>query len=214
MDDITLSLPVIEALADDGGYAGLAALSNESAALILSAAFWMADLSNWTGEGLDSTDVEIDAIAAMVAEMEYEVMISAVGLIMPYPGSAVPSWALLCDGTTYEKSDYPELWDMLDAVFEIDGDLFYVPNLTDRVPVGAGNSYDIGDMVGYATVTLTVNQIPAHTHEYKRPASLPNLQGEIPDINATKGPQFDRDTTSTGAVSPTATYSRHSDCIT
>jgi len=198
VDDITLSLPVIEALADDGGYAGLAALSNESAALILSAAFWMADLSNWTGDGLALTDSETDKIEAMIAEMEYEVMISAIGLIMPFPGPTIPSWALLCDGDEYLAVDYPELWDILQHEFQASYDSFYTPDLVNRVPVGAGDAYDLSDAVGSATVTLTQSQIPAHTHSYSRPASLTNLQGEIPDVIAVKGPQFNRTTGSTG----------------
>lgn len=38
------------------------------------------------------------------------------------------------------------------------------PNLVDKFPVGAGNLYAKGATGGAATVTLTTDQIPAHTH--------------------------------------------------
>lgn len=38
------------------------------------------------------------------------------------------------------------------------------PDLRDRFVVGVGNSYNVGDTGGANTVTLTVDQMPAHTH--------------------------------------------------
>tara|TARA_B100001989_G_scaffold247877_1_gene220689 strand:- start:66 stop:980 length:915 start_codon:yes stop_codon:yes gene_type:complete len=40
------------------------------------------------------------------------------------------------------------------------------PDLRDRFIVGAGSAYSPGDTGGANSVTLTVNQIPAHTHTY------------------------------------------------
>lgn len=39
--------------------------------------------------------------------------------------------------------------------------------VTDRFLIGAGGSYTLGSTGGEANVTLTVNQIPAHSHETK-----------------------------------------------
>ena len=40
------------------------------------------------------------------------------------------------------------------------------PDLRDRFVVGAGSAYSPGDTGGANSVTLTLNQIPAHTHTY------------------------------------------------
>ncbi|MBL9127141.1 MAG: tail fiber protein, partial [Verrucomicrobiales bacterium] len=40
------------------------------------------------------------------------------------------------------------------------------PNLQDRFVVGAGSAYGVGNVGGAASVTLTVDQIPSHTHGY------------------------------------------------
>jgi microcystin-dependent protein len=67
------------------------------------------------------------------------------GMIMMWSGAAntIPAGWRLCDGT--EET----------------------PNLKDRFIVGAGGTkYKVGDIGGVDSVTLTVDQIPAHSHGY------------------------------------------------
>ena len=40
------------------------------------------------------------------------------------------------------------------------------PNLTDRFVLGAGNNYTVGSTGGEATHTLTIDEMPSHSHEY------------------------------------------------
>ena len=42
------------------------------------------------------------------------------------------------------------------------------PDLRDRFVVGAGSAYSVGNPGGSSSVTLTVNQIPAHGHTIPR----------------------------------------------
>lgn len=65
------------------------------------------------------------------------------GLIAMWSGSAanVPSGWALCDGSNG------------------------TPDLRDRFIVGAGGSYNVGSTGGTAQVTLTVNQLPSHSHQ-------------------------------------------------
>lgn len=64
-------------------------------------------------------------------------------------GSACWEGWVVCDGGTYTDSD---------------GNNVVVPNMLNRFPVGAGDTYAVGDEGGAATVTLTVAQLPAHNH--------------------------------------------------
>ena len=66
------------------------------------------------------------------------------GMIMMYTGSTAPSGWAICNGQNG------------------------TPDLRDRFIVGAGSAYSIGNTGGQNSVTLTVNQIPAHTHTYER----------------------------------------------
>lgn len=86
------------------------------------------------------------------------------GMIIPYAGAVNPDGYLLCDGSSYLTIDYPELFAAIGYYWGGSDDNFMVPNLMDRVPVGAGSSYDIAESGGVSTVTLTTDQIPAHSH--------------------------------------------------
>ena len=103
-----------------------------------------------------------------------------VGMIVMY-GSATnipPGW-LLCDGTGYASATYPALFSAIGTTYGSTGG-FQVPNLTSRIPVGAGGTATgalgselglgraVGSTGGVATVTLTAAQsgMPAHTHTY------------------------------------------------
>lgn len=68
------------------------------------------------------------------------------GVITMWSGSPsnVPSGWTLCDGS--------------------DG----TPDLRNRFIVGAGGSYNAGDTGGSASVTLSVSEMPAHSHDYSR----------------------------------------------
>jgi microcystin-dependent protein len=100
--------------------------------------------------------------------------------------TSMPAWVtnctkrpyLLCDGTVYNGSDYPYLGTILGSAFGGNGSTtFAVPDLRGRVPLptdsGLGritaavsgiNGAAIGSAADNQGVTLTVNQIPAHTH--------------------------------------------------
>lgn len=161
----SLSLPDLQALAADGGYAGIAALSNTSAVLLLSAcrAFLHSDYY-WTGAGYTLTEAERDEIDEMVSEAEWEIMSSAIGMIMPIATADVPVYALLCDGSSYLRVDYPSLYEVLDPAFITDADNFFVPDLQSTFVQGAGGADNVGDTGGTDTKTLSVSEMPAHTH--------------------------------------------------
>ena len=78
--------------------------------------------------------------------------------------NAIPSGWVLCDGNNS------------------------TPDLRNRFVVGAGSggSYSVGDTGGAASVTLTTNQIPSHTHSYSS-ANHPTSSG--PEQNQSGGPE-------------------------
>lgn len=86
----------------------------------------------------------------------------SVGMVIFSAASVAPSGTLLCDGATYQRVDYPELYSALDATFIVDADNFQVPDL-DRVFI-MGDIANAGETGGADSVTLDVSQMPAHTH--------------------------------------------------
>jgi microcystin-dependent protein len=77
-------------------------------------------------------------------------------------------WAL-CNGQLLSISQNTALFELIGTTYGGDGQTtFALPNLQSRIPVHQGNSvngpYVIGELAGTETVTLTTNQIPAHSH--------------------------------------------------
>ena len=73
----------------------------------------------------------------------------------PFGRSSFPiGWINLFYGT---KTSIPDGWQICDGS---NG----TPDLRDRVAVGAGSTYAVGDVGGANTHTLTINEIPSHRH--------------------------------------------------
>jgi microcystin-dependent protein len=88
------------------------------------------------------------------------------GTITPYAGTLAPESWLLCSGQAVLRSQYPDLYAVISNRFGgvTDGTTFRLPDLRDRVPVGAGDSYSLSATGGVSEVTLDTSQIPSHTH--------------------------------------------------
>lgn len=146
---------------------------------VMEALTLMCDAENWNTVGsLSPTDCA-DLAIQMVEE--FSPMVKTVGVIYPFAGDTLPDGALWCDGSSYLRSAYPELFDTIGTAFgAADGTHFNVPDLRARVPVGAGTSsgYDdhsVGDEFGQQDVTLTVFEMPSHSH-----ADIGHAHGYVP----------------------------------
>ncbi len=72
----------------------------------------------------------------------------------------------LCNGQLLSISDYPTLFNLIGTTYGGDGQTTYgLPNLQGRVPIHQGNGSVVGDSSGSETVTLSLNEIPAHSHQ-------------------------------------------------
>jgi hypothetical protein len=166
LDNPLLVYDEITALGTEGGYAGLAILANNSAALILSVCNLLRREWFWFTATYPFDADEYDEICAMIAQLESDIMTSAVGTVLPWAASDLPGWGLLCDGTVYLKADYPELWAALGSDWEQSGTEFVVPTLVDNVVVGSGGAYSMAELGGEADHVQTVAELAQHSHQY------------------------------------------------
>ena len=96
-----------------------------------------------------------------------------VGEIKVWPSADVPNGWQSCDGTFFPIEEYSELFGVIGYSFGsgMGGDVFAVPDLRRRVPVGldTGQSpYDqVGNIGGESSHLLTVGEMPSHTHPNK-----------------------------------------------
>lgn len=86
-------------------------------------------------------------------------------VVVAYDGETPPPGWLLCDGKTYTKAEYPELYQAIAPVYR-SGDTFTVPDRRGRMLLGASVVYALGSTGGEAQHVLTVEEMPTHTHDF------------------------------------------------
>lgn len=78
----------------------------------------------------------------------------------------VPDGWLQCNGQLSSTTQYAALFSILGNYYGGDGrTTFALPDLRGRVPVHFSDSFPIGTSGGEEAHTLTVSEIPAHTHK-------------------------------------------------
>ena len=92
-----------------------------------------------------------------------------VGEIRMFAGTFAPAGWSFCEGSLLPISQFETLFNLIGTTYGGDGQsTFALPDLRGRVPLhfgsGGGSSYVLAQNGGEEQVTLTVNQIPAHSH--------------------------------------------------
>lgn len=91
-----------------------------------------------------------------------------VGALTLYAGlsTAVPAGYLLANGASLLRAEWPALFAVLGTTYgAADATRFSLPNLVNRVPLGAGTR-GLGTTGGAERVTLTDAQMPSHSHPF------------------------------------------------
>jgi microcystin-dependent protein len=93
-----------------------------------------------------------------------------VGQIVAVGFNFAPVGWVLCNGQLLSISEYQVLYTLIGTTFGGNGQTnFAVPNLCGRSPLGQGTGAGlppatVGQAAGTETVTLTLSQIPSHSH--------------------------------------------------
>ncbi|WP_181919210.1 phage tail protein [Alkalilimnicola ehrlichii] len=115
------------------------------------------------------------------------------GTVSEWTGDFLPDGALWCDGRTVSRTEYDRLFNIVGTKFgEGNGETtFNVPDRRNRVAVGAGDQYEVGDKGGndqrdhshpnnlsVSGHPLRLGQMPSHDHESAR---------DLPWVNRDRG---------------------------
>src|SRR5712692_4014169 len=88
-----------------------------------------------------------------------------VGEIRMFAGNFAPAGWMFCEGQLLPISECDTLFNLIGTTYGGDGQSnFALPDLRGRVPLHFGNGFTLAETGGVETVTLTVPQIPAHSH--------------------------------------------------
>src|SRR5512146_239208 len=103
-------------------------------------------------------------------------------------GFAPKGWAL-CDGQLLPINQNQGLFSLLGTTYGGDGRVnFGLPNLQGRVPIHVGSGHTLGERGGEQGHTLSISEIPTHTHVAKASPSSDNTNGAIPTGNFLASP--------------------------
>jgi len=110
---------------------------------------------------------------------EFLFMRQSIGQIAPFLGIAPEGW-LECNGTSYAKNQYPDLWDHLPANLK-DPITFTLPDMRGHFLRGGNIGEALGSVSGEDEVTITEAQMPIHSHDISphSHANLPHTHGEV-----------------------------------
>jgi microcystin-dependent protein len=113
-----------------------------------------------------------------------------VGEIRMFAGNFAPVGWALCNGQHLDISQNETLFQLIGTTYGGDGEsTFALPDLRGRVPMHhQGTGANLGSAFGEETVTLTIQQIPAHVHSHVAlvPAGNTTPLGKLPaDTGAT-----------------------------
>jgi microcystin-dependent protein len=108
-----------------------------------------------------------------------------VGEIRMFAGNFAPQGWMTCDGQILAIAENDTLFNLIGTTYGGDGqNTFALPNLAARVPIHIGNNgtstYNMADNGGVTSVTLSVNQIPTHSHPIVADGNAANTTSGVP----------------------------------
>lgn len=88
-----------------------------------------------------------------------------VGEIRMFAGNFAPAGWMFCEGQLLPISENETLFQLIGTTYGGDGEsTFALPDLRGRIPIHQGNGFILAETGGAEEITLTTNQIPAHSH--------------------------------------------------
>lgn len=177
------------------GYATLTQLTDAIDSVTAEIVETQGELSAVSGE-LVETQTALTALTSEVTDVQGDVAVHLArlntadarvaagftvltGELKIWAGASAPTGWLLCQGQILLRADYPALFAVIGTAFAGTASLtsaqFRLPQMLDRVPVGAGLAYVLGAYGGAPTHTLSIPEMPQHTHVQNAHAHLTGI---------------------------------------
>ena len=132
------------------------------------------------------------------------------GEIRMFGGNFAPAGWAFCNGQSVPISENNSLFILIGTTYGGDGETtFNLPNLQSRIPIHAGQgpgisqNYQLGEMGGVESVTLTIQQTPVHSHPFLASTAAASSNSPANQVIAQSGQRavYTEDTTTTNLAS-------------
>lgn len=111
-----------------------------------------------------------------------------VGEIRMFAGNFAPAGWMFCEGQLLPISENETLFQLIGTTYGGDGEsTFALPDLRGRIPLHQGNGFILAETGGAEEITLTVQQIPAHSHPLLATMTVANDQTPSQNVLAQTG---------------------------
>src|SRR6476619_7620752 len=102
-----------------------------------------------------------------------------------FAGHFAPAGWMFCEGQLLPISEYETLLHQTRTTYGGHGQsTFALPDLRGRLPLHQGNGFTLAETGGVETVTLTVSQMPAHSHPLLASATTATQQNVTSNVYA------------------------------
>lgn len=148
-------------------------------------------------------------LSLTLVHVEISTAQAILGEIYLVPYNFAPKGFAECNGQLLSISQNTALFALLGTTYGGDGrTTFALPDLRDRVPIGVGQGpglsmYDQGQSGGESVHTLTIAEMPPHTHALMADsgeASSVHAEGQVFARNPERVPAYATSPTTTGAA--------------
>jgi len=123
-----------------------------------------------------------------------------VGEVRMFAGNFAPAGWMFCEGQLLPISENETLFQLIGTTYGGDGQsTFALPDLRGRLPIHQGNGFILAETGGAEEITMTVSQIPAHSHALLASSSASSLTDPGGNVSAQSG-TFDQFQTTPGTT--------------
>jgi microcystin-dependent protein len=101
-----------------------------------------------------------------------------VGEIRMFAGNFAPAGWMFCEGQLLPISENETLFNLIGTTYGGDGQsTFALPDLRGRLPLHFGNGFTLAETGGSEQETLSVPQLPSHSHAFLGTSTLASATG-------------------------------------
>lgn len=128
-----------------------------------------------------------------------------VGEIRMFAGNFAPAGWMFCEGQLLPISENETLFNLIGTTYGGDGQsTFALPDLRGRIPLHFGNGFTLAETGGVEEVTLTVSQIPAHSHPMLASTTAASFQSPAGNVSGDTANKIYRAGTANIVLNPNA----------